>query len=438
MTLIEQSSGILGPGVRPAGEAAVDVGEAGADLGVLFDRLVLSLRLLGDRELIRKASGFEQRLAAERLTAAARVAGSSGNPVEDRKRARNLLGGQGRSRRSRNREARRAAAVAANPALEPKVGDGSIAPDSLDGLAWAADPDTGRIPDELIDDVSGLSPDQTDYVVERYLEDTADRDETNDRYRRQNRARRCRRGFRPAGDGKPDMATLVLEGPDAVIDRAWAQVQAAADAAYQADGGRDRPVGEHVPLDHRLFDAAIAYFNTTGGGSKPGPGSRASTGSKPPVVVSIRFDDLGYKPAIQHGTGPISDELLAQYVAAGSPAYALFTDSAGRPLWLGRTRRHATVAQFLALAVRDRGCVLCGASTQRCQTHHLIPWNSPANGSTDIDNLALVCGPCHRELHHRNHTLYPDSGTAGQTRWATRPATPNETPPPRPTTIQRE
>ncbi len=431
MALIEQESDVLGPGVALADSA-------GTDVDALFDRLVLSLRLLADRELIRKASGFEQRLQAERLTAVARVAGSSGDPAADRKRARGLLGGQGRSRRSRNRDARRAAAMAANPSLEPRVADGSIAPDSLDALAKAADPDTGRISDELIDDVSGLSPDQTDHAVDRYLEDTADRDETNDRYRRQMKARTCRRGFRPAADGKPDMATLVLEGPDAVIDRAWAHVQAAADAAYQADGGRDRPAGEHVSWEHRLFDAAIAYFNTTGGASKPTTGAGSGTGAKPPVVVSIRLDDLGHKPATQHGAGPISDELLVEYVAAGSPIYALLTDSAGRPLWLGRSRRHATVAQFLVLVVRDRGCVLCGASIQRCQTHHLIPWNSPANGSTDIDNLALVCGPCHRELHQNRLTLYRQTGPGGKTTWHTRPATPDETPPSRPATIQLE
>ncbi len=380
MTLIEQSSGLPGPGVPPADSA-------GTNVDVLFDRLVLSLRLLGDGELIRRALRFEQRLAAERLTAAARVAGSSGDVAADRKRARSLLGGPERSRRSTNRDARRAAALAANPTLDEKLTDGSIKPDSLDALAKAADPDNGAIPEELIDDVSGMSPDQTDYAVDRHLEDAADRGETNDRYRRQQQARRCRRGFRPAGEGKPDLATLTLEGPDAVIDRAWAQIQAAADAAYQNAGGRDRPAVEHVPWEHRLFDAAIAYFDGAAsgrGGSKPGSdssrescsepgaskprtGSRPGSGSKPPVVVSIRLDDLGNKPATQHGSGPISDELFAEYVAAGSPIYALFTGSQGQPLWLGRTRRHSTMAQYLALAVRDCGCVLCGASIQRCQ-----------------------------------------------------------------------
>ncbi len=311
------------------------------------------------------------------------------------------------------------------------MADGTITPDSLDALTRAADPDTGAIPEQLIDDVAGLSPGQTDHAVDRHLEDTADRDEVNERYRRQLQARTCRRGFRPAGEGKPDMATLTVAGPDAVIDRVWNQIRAAADAAYHTNGGRDRRVGEHVPWEHRLFDAAIALLDDTGGGSRPG------AGSKPAVVLSIRLDDLGRRPATQHGTGPISDQMFTDY-AAGSPIYALFTDATGRPLWLGRTRRHATVAQFLTLAVRDRGCVLCGAEVQRCEAHHLVPWNAPAKGRTDIDNLALLCGPCHRELHQRNLTLCRPSRTSGKPGWRTRPAGPSETPPPRPRTIQRE
>ena len=180
------------------------------EVDVLFHRLMLSLRSLDDRELIRRAAGFEQRLERERLVAAARVAGWSGDVASDRKRTRGLLGHQRRSRRSTNRDARRAAAVAANPSLESKVTDGSVAADSIDALTKAADADTGQIPDELIDQVTGLSPGQTDHAVDRYLEDNADRDDVNDRYQRQMTARRCRRGFRPAAEGKPDLATLVL------------------------------------------------------------------------------------------------------------------------------------------------------------------------------------------------------------------------------------
>ncbi len=199
---------------------------------------------------------------------------SSGDAAAYRKQARGLLGSQDRSRRSRNRDARRAAAVAANPALEPQLADVSIFPASLDGLTKAAEPDTGAIPSRF----------------------------------------QTARG---------------------AID--WAE--------------RPRPSTGH-PTRHR-------------------PGQRPDDHRLP-----------------------------------GRPAlHALFTDAAGRPLWLGRTRRHATVAQFLTRTVRDRGCVPCGASVQRCEAHHVVPRNAPAKGRTDIDNLALSCGPCHRGRHQRNDTL---------------------------------
>jgi len=401
------------------------------DVDALFDRLVLSLQLLGDREFICRAQHYEETLERQRLVVAARVAGSSGDTSSDRKRARRLVGGRSRSRRSVNRDARRAAAVAANPDLGDKVADGSVAADSLDALAKAADPDTGAIPSTLIEEVDGLSPGQTDHAVDRFLEETADRDQVNERYQLQQRARRCRRGTKLAGAGRPELATLTLEGPDAVVDRLWNQITVAADAAYKCAGGRDKPRSQHAPWEHRLFDAAVELIDGEGGGLRP------AAGSKPTVVVSIGLDDPELKPAIQHGTGPISDDVFNEYVAR-SPVFALFTDANGRPLWLGRTRRHATVAQFLTLAVRDRGCVLCGASVSRCEAHHLIPWNASAKGRTDIDNLALLCGPCHRDLHRRKHTLYRRGGSARRVVWHTRPATPQETTSPPPETIQRE
>ncbi len=195
--------------------------------------------------------------------------------------------------------------------------------------------------------------DQTNHLVDRWLEDTAERDLVNDRYRRQMQARRCRRGFRPAAEGKPDLATLTLEGPDAVIDRVWNQITNAADAVYQAAGGRDHLVGDHTPWEHRLFDAAISLFDDIAVGdsaakrvastptrdSTPTSGTRPKAGSKPVAVVSITLDDLDVRPATQHGTGPIAVDLFMHYVAT-SPIYALFADSTGEPLWLGRTRRH--------------------------------------------------------------------------------------------------
>ena len=113
----------------------------------------------------------------------------------------------------------------------------------------------------------------------------------------------------------------------------------------------------------------------------------------------------------------------------------LVVDPLGQPLWLGRTQRTASAGQRLSLIVRDRSCVLCGAHHQRCEVHHLIPFNARSRGKTDIDNLALVCGPCHRRLHdqrltlERHHKQRPhdkDHHSPTQVVWSTRPATPEE------------
>ncbi len=59
--------------------------------------------------------------------------------------------------------------------------------------------------------------------------------------------------------------------------------------------------------------------------------------------------------------------------------------------------------------------MICGANPSYCEAHHIISWL--AGGPTDIDNLALVCGRHHHQLHDHNQTLIkePDSN------WHTQP-----------------
>ena len=314
--------------------------------------------------------------------------------------------------------------------------------DAIDAVSKAADESTGEIPADLLDLVGGLDPDQADRVVEEYLEERTSAADANARYEAQMRVRRVRRYTVPATGSDSALAGLGIEGPDAVIDRIWALVTAQADAAYRDAGDRDRSVNDHVPLPHRRFDAAVALLTGSGGtgvggGGRGGPAGRG--GGRPSVVVTVGIGDLhrggGRGAARQIGCGPISDEMMAEYVAAGDLSL-LFEGVDGRPIWLGRLRRHASAAQFLALVVRDRGCVLCGADFQQCQAHHVIPWHTPAKGRTDLRNLALLCGACHRRVHDANRTLHRKRSPSGCTVWATRPATEAELPPPRP--IQRE
>ena len=116
------------------------------------------------------------------------------------------------------------------------------------------------------------------------------------------------------------------------------------------------------------------------------------------------------------GVGPIPQSELER-LACDAELFGLLFSGKGEPLWHGRAKRSVTDAQRRALIARDGGCVLCAEEPARCEAHHITPWAKPGNGPTDIDNLALLCGACHRRLHNHKRVLTrnPD-GT-----WATTP-----------------
>ena len=141
------------------------------------------------------------------------------------------------------------------------------------------------------------------------------------------------------------------------------------------------------------------------GGQSDGSGNRAGLSGR--VRVSnqlVVVADLGVIDGTDPGgrceiigTGPVPPSVIGQLSPDTALAGMIFGGD-GRPLWLGRSRRLASVAQHLAVAVRDRGCVDCGAPMHRCEIHHVQEWEN--GGPTDIDNLAALCGPHHRQ-HHR-------------------------------------
>jgi len=136
-----------------------------------------------------------------------------------------------------------------------------------------------------------------------------------------------------------------------------------------------------------------------GGGTTRNRGARA--GTQLVVVADIGVVD-GTNPAGRceiPGTGPVPPSVLARLSPDAKLAGMIFAGD-GRPLWLGRSRRLANLAQHLAVTVRDSGCVLCGAPMHQCDIHHVRGWEH--GGPTDIDNLAALCGQHHRQ-HHGPH-----------------------------------
>ena len=77
-------------------------------------------------------------------------------------------------------------------------------------------------------------------------------------------------------------------------------------------------------------------------------------------------------------------------------------------LALGRSKRLVSKAQRRALLIRDRMCRYPGCHQIRhLKAHHRVPWS--LGGSTDMDNLILLCQWHHTAVHEGGVTITGDS-----------------------------
>ena len=119
------------------------------------------------------------------------------------------------------------------------------------------------------------------------------------------------------------------------------------------------------------------------------------------------------------GVGPVPPSVLDRISPDDRLVGAIFGGS-GQPLWLGRMERLASLDQYVAVALRDRGCVLCRAPMHRCRLHHVDEWDLD-EGPTDIENLVALCGNCHRWLHRSRRRVVREIDIYGTITWSTAP-----------------
>jgi hypothetical protein len=107
---------------------------------------------------------------------------------------------------------------------------------------------------------------------------------------------------------------------------------------------------------------------------------------------------------------PMSDVIR---MARSAHNYLAIFDK-GRPLALYHRRRLASPAQRIMLYGRDRGCTHpgCDVPGYLTEVHHVIPW--ARTRETDINELALACGP-HHQLAEQGWTTRKRAN--GDTEW---------------------
>ena len=117
------------------------------------------------------------------------------------------------------------------------------------------------------------------------------------------------------------------------------------------------------------------------------------------MIVSANLQDLQDRAGVGVTAGGTVVP-MADVIRMAGHAYhylTLFDKASGRPLWLGRSKRIATADQRVVLQEMDRGCTFPGCTVPGygCQAHHANKgWAD--GGVTDIDDLALACGPHNR------------------------------------------
>jgi hypothetical protein len=117
------------------------------------------------------------------------------------------------------------------------------------------------------------------------------------------------------------------------------------------------------------------------------------------IIVSTTLAELESAAGVAATGGdsvlPMSDVIR---MAAHAHHYlAIFDTHTHVPLYLGRTKRCASVGQRVMLHARDRGCTKPGCTVPGygCQVHHIEGW-ARHDGLTNIDVEVLACGPHNR------------------------------------------
>lgn len=324
------------------------------------------------------------------------------------------------SKRDADRMARTAKGLAEMPNVAERLGQGDISlghASALTDTARQVGADAVDSNTELLNRASVAPPDLFAHDVRRFA-DEASKDRGESEHRRQRR-RRSLSLFKDSDSGMGRLSGWLDQVSFGLVSQAidsHADTLRRLDTAV-ADGGEPQRTStqrradalvelttDRDALSLQLLDngegTGVGVSGMTGKAvrGKKGGTRRDQSSTHLIVVADIGLID-GTDPAGRceiPGTGPVPPSILGKLSLDAELAGMIFGDD-GAPLRLGRSRRVASLPQRIAVAVRDRGCVECGAPMHQCQIHHVRPWEE--DGPTNIENLQALCRAHHRQHH---------------------------------------
>ncbi len=237
---------------------------------------------------------------------------------------------------------------------------------------------------ELLDAAGRESEDQFSRTVRDHMNEQT-RDDLGERRARQRERRYLNIKQEPDG-----MFSLMGRLDPVAGSRIETALTATANRLFHAEDAKRR-----LSSGQRMADALEQLVTNSGGAV----GKAAGKAQGVDLLVVADYDTIAGQlrdARLADGT-PLSVEELLGLACDARILPAVFKGKR-EPLWLGRGKRHASSRQRAVLAVRDKGCVGCGASANWCQAHHIVHWEH--GGTTDLDNLCLLCSYCHHHLVH--------------------------------------
>ncbi len=299
------------------------------------------------------------------------------------------------STRSANTVAKTAAGLAEMPKLAESLADGAITVEhAAVAVAVAAKTSTEQVDNELSKLAETSSVDVFTEQSRRWVNRNQP-DDGAELYQQQRHRRLFKHWVNEAG-----MGVLLAELDPTSYQQAVKAINVEYDRMWRDDGGRDGTPDDVRTTPQRLADAFVALISDPG---RRGPGSTRMQLIAVADIERLRGDNPTGVAEIVGGEA-LPQTVLERLMCIATVTGVVF-DGKGQPIWVGRDRRFPTEAQIKAIIARDRHCrgTGCTAGPERCEIHHIVPWEE--GGLTDIDKMCLACPHCHHNIHDRGYIV---------------------------------